>query len=84
MISNGKKSDTGRRYVDMQGGNIMGTLSEAAKEARRAYKRKWRQGNKEKCEEYQERFWNNLAMKMCQDYPNTPTEATPIGNEHEN
>lgn len=36
-------------------------MTEAAKEARRAYQRAWRKRNPEKVKEYNARYWSNQA-----------------------
>ena len=36
-------------------------MTEAAKEARRAYKREWNRANPEKVKAYQEKYWNKRA-----------------------
>lgn len=36
-------------------------MNEAAKEARRAYKRKWQRENPDKVKAQQERYWNKKA-----------------------
>ena len=36
-------------------------MTEAAKEARRAYKRKWAADNRQKVREAQERYWERIA-----------------------
>ena len=41
----------------------MGTMTEAAKEARRAYKRAWTKNNPDKIRAQQERYWNRRAMR---------------------
>ncbi len=38
-------------------------MSEAAKAARREYKRKWNQENKDKLKAYQARFWEKKAKE---------------------
>ena len=39
------------------------TMSEAAREARNAYKRKWARENPEKVRAQQERYWNKKALQ---------------------
>lgn len=39
------------------------SMSEAAKEARRAYKREWNRRNPEKVRAAQERYWNRKAQQ---------------------
>lgn len=36
-------------------------MNEAAKEARRAYKRAWNKRNPDKVKAYQERYWSKVA-----------------------
>jgi hypothetical protein len=36
-------------------------MTDKAKEARRAYKRKWQRENRDKVKEYQTRYWNKKA-----------------------
>lgn len=36
-------------------------MTEAAKEARRAYQREWRRKNRDKVKEYNAKYWSNLA-----------------------
>lgn len=38
-------------------------LSPEAAEARRAYQRRWRAENREKCREYQRKHWERVALK---------------------
>lgn len=38
-------------------------MSEAAKEARRAYQRNWKRAHPEKCREYAERYWNRRGKE---------------------
>lgn len=38
-------------------------MTEAAKEARRAYKRAWNEKNRDKVKEYQHRYWNKKAQE---------------------
>lgn len=40
------------------------TLSEAAKELRREYARKWREQHPEKCREYVYRYWERQAEAL--------------------
>lgn len=39
-------------------------MTEEAKEARRAYKRKWAKENRDKVREYEERYWEKAAEKQ--------------------
>ena len=39
------------------------TMTEAAKEARRAYKREWNRKNKDKVKEAQRRYWEKRAAE---------------------
>ena len=36
----------------------------AANAARRAYAKAWRKKNRDKCREYQERYWTERAMEL--------------------
>lgn len=40
-------------------------MNDAAKEARRAYKREWQRKNKDKVKAYQEKYWNKKAAEMA-------------------
>lgn len=40
-------------------------MTEAAKEARRAYKRKWNRDNPDKVKAAQERYWNKKAQEAA-------------------
>ena len=42
------------------------SMSEAAREARRAYKREWNRRNPDKVKEAQERYWNRKAQQAQQ------------------
>lgn len=42
-------------------------MTEAAKEARRAYKRRWNQQNKDKVKAAQDRYWERKAAKAAED-----------------
>ena len=42
-------------------------LSEAAKEARRAYKRRWNRENPEKVKAQQERYWAKKAALQAEE-----------------
>ncbi len=54
----------------MKWSETMPSMSEAAKEARRAYQRKWRMKNPEKVRAAQDRYWtkkaqeNNIRLEM--------------------
>lgn len=39
-------------------------MNKKAAEARRIYRRKWQQDNKDKVREYQERYWTKKAQEM--------------------
>lgn len=41
-------------------------MTDKAKEARRAYKRKWQRENRDKVKEYQTRYWNKKAEQQEQ------------------
>lgn len=43
-----------------------GHMTEAAKEARRAYKREWNRRNKDKVKAAQERYWNKRAEEAAE------------------
>lgn len=45
-------------------------LSEEAKEARRAYLRKWRRENPEKVKEQKRRYWERKAQEMREEEEN--------------
>lgn len=51
-------------------------LSEAAREAKRAYMRAWRAANPDKVKAYQERYW---SMKSAQNGPKSPIRAAEAG-----
>lgn len=40
-------------------------MSEAAKEAKRAYLRDWREKNKQRSKEYQQRYWEKKAAEAA-------------------
>ena len=40
-------------------------MNEAAKEARRQYKRNWNKANPDKVRAYQERYWNKKAQEAA-------------------
>ena len=69
-----------RCYSSMELENGTGGLNmtEAAKEARRAYKRKWNRDNPDKVKAAQERYWTKKAQEAAeQEQEATPTqEAT--------
>lgn len=46
-------------------------MTEQAKEARRAYKRKWAKDNPEKVRAYQERYWQRVAEQAKADQERT-------------
>lgn len=48
-------------------------MTEAAREARREYKRQWNQRNKDKVREAQARYWERKAQQAAQDQ--RPQEA---------
>ena len=41
-------------------------MNEAAKAARREYKRKWNRENKDKVRQYQENYWNRIAQRTAE------------------
>jgi len=45
----------------------MKTLSKAAQEARRKYRREWARRNKSKIQEYAARHWERKAQEMQQE-----------------
>ena len=49
-------------------------LTEAAKEARRAYDREWRAKNREKVKEAKVRYWNRKAEHMAAETVATDEE----------
>ena len=42
------------------------TAADAAKEARRAYKRKWNAEHKDKVKQYQQKYWERRAAKLAE------------------
>ena len=52
-------------------------MTDAAKEARRAYKRKWQQDNPDKVKAYQARYWEKKAKEAAAAaaVPGTEPEA---------
>lgn len=54
-------------------------MNEAAKEARRAYKRKWQRENRDKVRQYQETYWNRKAQEAAAaaQPAGDPAEAIP-------
>lgn len=57
-------------------------MNEAAKEARRAYKRQWNKDNPEKVKAYQEKYWNKKAQEAAAQM--TGGEENAITEETEN
>lgn len=53
-------------------------LSEAAKEARRAYKREWARNNPEKVRAAQQRYWQKRADKMQEAATQTTTQTQEV------
>lgn len=53
-----ERNDTGRK------GAAAMRATEAAKEARRAYKRRWAKENPDKIREQQRRYWERQAARM--------------------
>ncbi len=49
-------------------------MTEAAREARRAYKRQWAKENPDKIKAQQERFWAKRAAAAQQEEQNTDTK----------
>lgn len=50
-------------------------MTEAAKEARRAYRREWNRRNPDKVKAAQERYWNKRAQDQDQQAQQTETAA---------
>lgn len=44
-------------------------LTDAAKEARKAYRREWAKKNPDKVKEHQARYWNKKAKELETDEP---------------
>ena len=42
-------------------------MTEAAREARRAYKREWNRKNRDKCRAAEQRYWERKAAAAAQD-----------------
>lgn len=40
-------------------------MNEAARAARREYKRKWQRANRDKVKQYQENYWNRKAQEAA-------------------
>lgn len=40
-------------------------MTDAAKAARRAYRREWQRANKDKCRAYMERYWEKKAAQQA-------------------
>lgn len=55
-------------------------MNEAAKAARRAYKRKWQRENPDKVKQYQERYWNRKAQEAAaeNDAAGDPSKEDPL------
>lgn len=51
-------------------------MNEAAKEARRAYKRKWQRDNADKVKQYQANYWNKKAQEAAAE-KDAPTQEEP-------
>lgn len=51
-------------------------MNEAAKAARREYKRNWQRRNRDKVKAYQEKYWNRKAQEAAQA-AGDPAEAEP-------
>lgn len=54
------------------------SLSEAAKEARRAYKREWARNNPERVRAAQQRYWQKRADKMQEAATQTTTQTQEV------
>lgn len=52
-------------------------MNEAAKAARRAYKRKWQQENPEKVKKYQTRYWEKKAREAEAEAAGDPAATDP-------
>jgi len=52
-------------------------MNEAAKAARRAYKKKWQQENPDKVKEYQRRYWEKKAAEAQEPQQITIDEIEP-------
>ena len=52
-------------------------MNEAAKEARRAYKRKWQRENVDKVKRYQEKYWNKKAQEAAAEAAGDPAADDP-------
>ncbi len=53
-------------------------MSEAAREARKQYKREWYAKNKDKQREYTERYWTRKAAEMAAGDSDTPADAPEL------
>ena len=42
-------------------------MTDAAKEARKAYKRAWNKANPEKVKQYQANYWNKKAQQLAEE-----------------
>ena len=49
-------------------------MTDAAKEARRAYKRAWAQANPEKVKQYQDNYWQKKAQEQATPAPPIHTQ----------
>ena len=52
-------------------------MNEAAKEARRAYKRKWNREHPDKVKQYQANYWNRKAQEAAKAEAAEPAEGEP-------
>lgn len=51
-------------------------MNEAAKEARRAYKRAWQRKNRDKVKKYQARYWERKAKAAAAENESDPPAET--------
>ena len=61
----------------------MAKITEAAKEARRAYMRAWRAANKDKCREYSKRNMATYWEKKAREAAEAAAAAAPSGKDPE-
>ena len=54
-----------KRIANRNGGQKSMSMSEAAKAARREYKKKWQRDNADKVKEYQRRYWDKKAREAA-------------------
>ena len=51
-------------------------MTDAAKEARRAYKRAWNKANPDKVKKHQENYWQKRAEQSAQTTASEPIDTT--------